>query len=65
MNTYGISTVGSVLGLCLMKFHLLLLHDGLDLFVFLADDFKQIFSQNLGTLYLTFVRTSEKWSERV
>ena len=42
--TYGISTVGSVLDLCLMKFHLLLCYDGLDLRMFLADDFEQIFS---------------------
>ena len=65
--TYGVSTVGGVLDLCLMKFHLLLLDDGLDLSVFLAYNFEKVFSENLRTLNLTFIRASvyESSKERV
>ena len=42
--TYGVSTVGGVLGLGLMKFHLLLLNDCFDLIVLLANDLEKIFS---------------------
>lgn len=56
--TYGVSTVGGVLDLCLMELHLLLRDDGLDLCVLLPYYFEQILCQNLGALNLTFVRTS-------
>ena len=56
--TYGVSTVGGVLDLCLMKFHLLLLDESLDLGMFLPDDLEQILSEYLSPLHLTFIRTS-------
>ena len=42
--TYGVSTVGGVLDLCLMKLHLLLLNDCFDLIVLLANDLEEVFS---------------------
>ena len=56
--TYGISTVGSVLDLGLVEFHLLLLEDGLHLFVFLFDDVEQVLCEHLGALDLSFIGTS-------
>ena len=56
--TYGISTVGSVLDLCLVELHLLLREDGLHLVVFLLDDFEKIFCEGFCALDLAFVGAS-------
>lgn len=54
--TYGVSTVGGVLDLCLVKFQLLLMDDGLDFCMFCAYYVKEIFGEDLGPLHLPFVR---------
>ena len=56
--TYGISTVGSVLDLCLVELHLLLREDGLHLVVLLLDDFEEVFCEGFCALDLAFVWTS-------
>ena len=57
--TYGISTVGGVLDLGLMKFHLLLRQNRLHLCVFLTHNVQQVLCEHFGALYLSFVRPSD------
>ena len=56
--TYGISTVGSVLDLCLMELHLLLVYYRLHFGVFRSYDFEKIFGKDFGTRDLTLVWSS-------
>ena len=44
----------------LMKFHLLLLHDGFDLSVFLSNNLQQVFGQYFRPLNLTFIGTTTR-----
>ena len=53
--TYGISTVGSVLDLCLMKFHLLLRQHLFHFRVFCAYDLQEILCERLRALHLLLV----------
>lgn len=59
--TYGIGTIGGVLHLRLVKFHLLLLEHRLHFCVFISDDFQQVFSEHLGTSDLAIIWSSAKW----
>ena len=57
-HTYTISTVGSVLSLCLVELHLLLLQNRLHFRVFGAYDLEQVLRESFCTLHLLFIRTA-------
>ena len=57
-HTYTVSTVSSVLDLCLVEFHLLLLQKRLDLRVFFLHYNQQVFRESFRTLYLLLVWTA-------
>ena len=58
-KTYRHSAVRCILGLGLMKFHLLLMDDGLGFGVLGSDDEEKVFSEYLCTSNLTLFGASE------
>ncbi len=58
-HTYTVSTVSSVLDLCLMELHLLLLQERLHFVVFSTHNLEQVFGECFRTLYLLFVRAAD------